>query len=427
MQTFATLESEVRSYSRAFPAVFVRAAGSELFDEEGRRYLDFFSGAGALNYGHNNPRLKQRIKDYLDADGVIHSLDMATGAKRDFLQRFQRTILEPRGLRYKVQFTGPTGTNAVEAAIKLARKATGRTNVVFFTNAFHGMTLGSLALTGNSAKRAGAGVPLAHAVPVPYEGYLGGREDSLRYLEAFLEDDSSGLDKPAAVILETVQAEGGVNVASVEWLRRLAELLRRHGILLIVDDIQTGCGRTGTFFSFEEAGLQPDLVTLSKSISGFGLPMALVLIRPELDLWAPGEHNGTFRGNNLAFITGAEALSYWEDDAFSRDILRKSDLARRRLEEIAARYPDIGAGVRGRGLILGLDVRSPELGPEVASGAFRRGLLIEAVGSRDNVLKLLPPLVISDAELLEGIGILEGSLAEALEMRALRESMAANV
>lgn len=426
MQIFAALESEVRTYSRAFPSVFARAVGSEVFDENGRRYIDFFSGAGALNYGHNNPRFKQRIKDYLDADGITHSLDMATEAKREFLQRFQRTILEPRGLSYKVQFAGPTGTNAVEAAIKLARKVTGRTTVVFFTNAFHGMTLGSLALTGNSTKRAGAGVPLAHAVPVPFEGYLGGQEDSLRYLEAFLEDASSGLDRPAAVILETIQAEGGVNVASIEWLRRLAELLRRHGIPLIVDDIQTGCGRTGTFFSFEHAGIQPDLVTLSKSISGFGLPMALVLIRPELDVWAPGEHNGTFRGNNLAFITGAEALSYWEDDTFSREVLRKSDLARQRLEEIAARYPEARASVRGRGLILGLDLHCLELGPEVAREAFRRGLLIEAVGPRDDVLKLLPPLVISDAELLEGIEILDDSLAEVLEARELPGPMAVN-
>jgi diaminobutyrate-2-oxoglutarate transaminase len=425
MQTFANLESEVRTYSRAFPTVFARAVGSELFDEDGRRYLDFFSGAGALNYGHGNPRFKRRIKDYLDADGVIHSLDMATTAKREFLQRFQRIILAPRGLRHKVQFAGPTGTNAVEAAIKLARKATGRTNVVFFTNAFHGMTLGSLAVTGNAAKRAGAGVPLTHAVPVPFEGYLGGgREDSLRYLEAFLEDSSSGLDRPAAVIVETIQAEGGVNVASAEWLRNLAALLRCHGILLIVDEIQTGCGRTGPFFSFEHAGIRPDLITLSKSISGFGLPMALVLIEPELDLWAPGEHNGTFRGNNMAFITGAEALSYWEDDALSRDVLRKSDLARRRLEEIAARYPELAANVRGRGLLLGLDLRSRGLADEVAQDAFRRGLLIEAVGSRDNVLKLLPPLVISDAELLEGIDILEDSVAGVLEAKGLCEPLA---
>jgi diaminobutyrate-2-oxoglutarate transaminase len=412
MEIFASLESEVRTYSRAFPTVFARATGSELFDEEGRRYLDFFSGAGTLNYGHNNPRLKRRLIEYLQADGITHSLDMATSAKRDFLQRFQRTILEPRGLRYKVQFVGPTGTNAIEAALKLARKVTKRTNIVFFTNAYHGMTLASLAVTGNASKRGGAGVPLTNAIPVPYDGYLGG-QDSLGYLEAFLDDPSSGLDKPAAILLETIQAEGGVNVAGTEWLQRLSALARRHGILLIADDVQVGCGRTGTFFSFEQAGIEPDLVCLSKSISGFGLPMALVLLRPELDQWKPGEHNGTFRGLNLAFITAAEALSYWEDDALTRDVLRKSELARRGLEEIAAGYPELEARVRGRGLILGLDLRIEGLADKVATEAFRRGLLIEAVGPRDNVLKLLPPLVITDAEIREGIEILESALAEA--------------
>lgn len=413
METFASLESEVRTYSRCFPAVFARAIGSELFDEEGRRYLDFFSGAGTLNYGHNNPRLKRRLIEYLQSDGITHSLDMATAAKRAFLERFQRTILEPRGLRYKVQFVGPTGTNAIEAALKLARKVTRRTNVVFFSNAYHGVTLASLAVTGNAAKRAGAGVPLAHTVPVPYEGYLGG-QDSLRYLEAFLDDPSSGFDRPAAIILETVQAEGGVNVASAEWLRRLAELARRHGILLVVDDVQVGCGRTGTFFSFETAGIEPDIVCLSKSISGFGLPMALVLLKPEIDQWKPGEHNGTFRGLNLAFVTATEALAYWEDGELGREVLRKSELARRGLEEIAARHPELEARVRGRGLILGLDLRPEGLGERVALEAFRRGLLIEAVGPRDNVLKLLPPLVITEAELLEGLDILESVLTETL-------------
>jgi diaminobutyrate-2-oxoglutarate transaminase len=415
MEIFSSLESEVRSYSRAFPTLFVRAVGSELFDEQGRRYLDFFSGAGTLNYGHNNPRLKRPLLDYLNADGIVHSLDMATGAKRAFLKGFQRIILEPRGLRYKVQFPGPTGTNAVEAALKLARKVTRRTNVLFFTNGYHGMTLGALAVTGNSSKRGGSGVPLTHAMPVPFEGYLGGQVDSLRYLEALLDDPSSGVDQPAAVILETVQAEGGVNVASSEWLQRLVGILRRHEILLIADDIQVGCGRTGTFFSFEPAGIEPDIVCLSKSISGFGLPMSLVLLKPELDVWAPGEHNGTFRGNNLAFVTGAEALSYWEDGDFGREVLRKSELARRRLEEIAACHPETHGKVRGRGLILGFELQPASLADAVSRTAFRRGLLIEAVGPRDNVLKLLPPLVISDAELLEGLDVLAGSLAEALE------------
>lgn len=413
MDIFDTLESEVRSYSRLFPVVFERALGSQLFDESGMRYIDFFSGAGTLNYGHNNPVLKERLIDYLRRDGITHSLDMATQAKRVLLDRFHRVILEPRGLQYKVQFPGPTGTNAVEASLKLARKVTGRSHVLYFHNAYHGMTLGSLAVTGNASKRRGAGVPLLHTTPVSFEGDLGER-DTIDHLRGLLENSSSGIDLPAAVIVETVQAEGGVRAASFGWLRRLAELLHRHGILLIVDDIQAGCGRTGTFFSFEPAGLVPDIVCLSKSISGFGLPMALVLLRPELDAWAPGEHNGTFRGNNLAFVTGAAALDYWQDGSFSSEILRKAGLIRQRLEEMTARHPQVCGPVRGRGLIQGLHLEPEGLGIEVAKAAFERGLIIETVGPKDEVLKILPPLVIEDEELRQGLEILEGALAGAV-------------
>ena len=413
MDIFSSLESEVRSYSRQFPAVFERAVGSRLYDESGREHIDFFSGAGTVNYGHNNPVFKELLIDYLRRDGITHALDMATTAKRDFLIRFERVILAPRGLRYKVQFTGPTGTNAVEAALKLARKVTGRSNVLYFQNAYHGMTLGALAVTGNASKRRGAGVPLLHTMPVPFEGDLGER-DTVEHLRGLLENPSSGVDRPAAVILETVQAEGGVRAASTAWLQRLAELLREHGILLIADDIQVGCGRTGTFFSFEAAGIVPDIVCLSKSISGFGLPMALVLIRPELDVWSPGEHNGTFRGNNLAFITAAAALDYWQDDSFTREIARKAELVRDRLAKLADRHPHLCGPLRGRGLIQGLHLRPEGLAEEVARAAFRRGLLIEAVGPKDEILKLLPPLVIEDAEIGKGLDILEGALEETL-------------
>lgn len=420
MNLFEVLESEVRCYSRLFPAVFEKAVGWQLRDENGCEYLDFFSGAGTVNYGHNNPLLKEKLIEYLGSDGITHSLDMSTSAKREFLRRFQETILEPRGLRYKIQFPGPTGTNAVEAALKLARKVTGRTNVLFFHNAYHGVTLGSLAVTGNAGKRKGAGVPLLHTTPVPFDGGLGSR-DTIEYLQELLENTSSGVDFPAAVILETIQAEGGVNVAGYPWLKRLAELLRRHGILLIVDDIQVGCGRTGTFFSFEPAGIEPDIVCLSKSISGYGLPMSLVLLKPELDVWSPGEHNGTFRGNNLAFVTGTAALSYWENDSFTREILRKSDLIQSGLQEIANRHPEAHPGVRGRGLIQGLYLGVPELGPQVAAAAFRRGLLIEAVGSKDDVLKILPPLVIDDAGLQKGLEIIEDSLVQVVTGLPARE------
>jgi len=423
MQTFERLESEVRGYIRSFPTVFEKAEGHTLIGEDGRRYIDFFAGAGVLNYGHNNPRLKRRLLDYVEGDGVVHTLDMASVAKRRFLERFEEVILEPRGMRYKVQFPGPTGTNSVEAALKLARKVTGRMNVVSFTDAFHGMTLGSLAATGNAAKRAGAGVPLVHTTSMPFDGYLGDGVDTLEMLAAYLADTSSGLDKPAAAIVETVQAEGGVNVARFEWLRGLAELLAEHEVLLIVDDIQVGCGRTGPFFSFEPAGIEPDIICLSKSLSGFGLPFAIDLIKPELDVWEPGEHNGTFRGHNPAFVTATEALSYWEDDRLSAEVEQKAALALGRLEEIAADHPDAALDVRGRGLIQGLVFPDPETADRVSEESFRRGLIIETAGPRGEVLKLLPPLTITEEALREGLDIIEASVAAVYTSRR-EEAMA---
>lgn len=426
MDTFERLESAVRSYCRSFPVVFTSASGATLVDEEGREYIDLFAGAGALNYGHNPPRMKQAIVDYLRGDGVLHSLDMATAAKRRFLERFEEVILRPRGLDYRVQFPGPTGTNAVEAALKLARKATGRQSVACFANGYHGMTLGALAVTGNASKRRGAGVPLHHALSLPFDGDLGAGVDSLDYFEQLLDNPGSGVDLPAAVIVETVQAEGGVKAAGAAWLRRLERIARARGILLIVDDIQVGCGRTGRFFSFEEAGIYPDLVCLSKSIGGAGLPLALVLIRPGLDVWAPGEHNGTFRGNNLAFVTATEALSYWEDDGLSREVARKAARVRDRLGEMAARHPGARAHVRGRGLIQGLFCARPGLAEEISREAFARGLVVETAGPRDEVLKILPPLTISDVQLEQALDIIEDSLSAALGVRA-GEALVASV
>jgi diaminobutyrate-2-oxoglutarate transaminase len=408
MSIFDRLESEVRGYCRSWPAVFASSEGAELTDESGRIYLDFFAGAGVLNYGHNHPRLQRAAAEYLLGGGVVHSLDMMTVAKRRFLETFERVILEPRRLDYKVQFPGPTGTNAVESALKLARKVTGRSNVAAFTNAFHGMTLGSLACTGNQGKRAGAGIPLSHATRLPFCGSMSDDGDTLEYFEFLLENGSSGVETPAAVIVETIQAEGGVKVGSIEWLRRLRRLTSEHEILLIVDDIQVGCGRTGPFFSFEPAGIVPDIVCLSKSLSGLGFPLAVVLMRPDLDVWEPGEHNGTFRGFNPAFVTATEALeTFWTDSALSFEVARKSHLAHQRLESIAAEHPGCGE-LRGRGLILGLECK-PGLAGKVAREAFGRGLIIETAGPEDEVLKLLPPLTISDDELAVGLDIIADS------------------
>jgi diaminobutyrate-2-oxoglutarate transaminase len=412
LESFEEWESEVRSYIRSFPTVFDRARGSHLMGEDDDDvYIDFFAGAGTLNYGHNNPLLKQALLDYIGRDGIVHGLDMATRAKREFIDAFANLILIPRGLRYKLHFTGPTGANASEAAIKVARQATGRTNVIAFSHGYHGLSLGALAVTASRKFRTNAAMPLGGATFAPFEGYLGPDVDTISILEKMLDDPSSGVDQPAAVIVETIQGEGGVNAASVGWLRRLAELVAERKIPLIVDDIQAGCGRSGDFFSFEESGIVPDVVVLSKSISGYGLPMSLVLIKPELDVWEPGGHTGTFRGNNLAFVGATAALkTYWADDAFSRDVKRKGELLHGRLAEIVARHPG-ELEWRGRGLMQGVaSLIDPDFASRVSRDAFEHGLVIEGAGSYNEVVKFLPPLTTDDETLLAGVDIVEAAI-----------------
>ncbi len=417
-QLLERMESEVRTYSRSFPVVFTKALNARLTDEQGREYIDFLAGAGTLNYGHNNPYVKQALLDYLASDGIVHGLDFWTAAKRDYLETLEVLILKPRGLDYKVQFPGPTGTNAVEAAIRLARVAKGRHNIVTFTNGFHGVTMGALATTGNRKFReATGGIPTQGASFLPFDGYMGEHTDTLDYFEKLLGDKSGGLDVPAAVIIETVQGEGGINVAGLEWLKRLESICHAHDILLIADDIQAGCGRTGKFFSFEHAGIVPDIVTNSKSLSGFGLPFAHVLMRPELDKWKPGQYNGTFRGFNLAFTTAAATIrKYWSDDTFERDVQRKGRVVADRFQKIAAWISEQGieASERGRGLMRGIDVGSGEVADKITRKAFENGLVIETSGQDGEVVKCLCPLTITDEDLLEGLDILETSVKQAL-------------
>ncbi|MET7510348.1 diaminobutyrate--2-oxoglutarate transaminase [Streptomyces albidoflavus] len=414
LSVFETLESEVRSYCRSWPAVFDRAQGSYLYDEDGHTYLDFFAGAGALNYGHNNPVLKRALIDYIERDGITHGLDMGTTAKRAFLETFQNVLLRPRDLPYKVMFPGPTGTNAVESALKLARKVKGRESIVSFTNAFHGMSLGSLAVTGNAFKRAGAGIPLVHGTPMPFDNYFDGTVQDFLWFERLLEDQGSGLNTPAAVIVETIQGEGGINVARPEWLRALADLCKRRDMLLIVDDIQMGCGRTGPFFSFEEAGITPDIVTLSKSIGGYGLPMSLCLFKPELDIWEPGEHNGTFRGNNPAFVTAAAALdAYWSDGQMEKQTLARGEQVEQALTAILDEHGgEAIVSIRGRGLVWGMEFADKSRAGAVSKRAFELGLLVETSGPESEVVKLLPPLTVSPDELDEGLRILARAVRE---------------
>lgn len=410
---FDRLESNVRGYCRSFPTTFATSNNATLIDADGNEFIDFLAGAGTLNYGHNNEHLKQPMLDYLESDGVLHGLDMHTEAKEEFLETFERRVLWPLELDYKVQFTGPTGTNAVEAAFKLARKVTGRTNIVSFTNGFHGVSLGSVAATANSHFRDASGVPLNNVTFMPYAGYLGDDVDTLALFETMLADSSSGLDKPAAVVVETIQGEGGINAASFEWLQRLETICQTNDILLIVDDIQAGCGRTGTFFSFERAGIVPDMVTLSKSLSAYGLPMSVVLMKSELDQWKPGEHNGTFRGNNLAFVTVTAALEhYWKTSAFTDEIDRKTRVVSDRFNEIAERFSDdVSLEPKGRGMMRGLACREqPELADKVVAESFQRGLVIESSGTDSHVLKFLGPLTIEDDDLERGLDIVEDAM-----------------
>jgi diaminobutyrate-2-oxoglutarate transaminase len=415
VETFDRLESAVRSYCRTFPTVFHTAKNARQVDVHGRSYVDFFAGAGVLNFGHNNERLKRALIAFLESDGVAHSLDMATEAKRVFLERFEEVILRPRALDYKLQFTGPTGANAVEAALKLARKVTGRRTVVAFTDGFHGMTLGALACTGNGYHRNAAGVPLPDVLRVPFDGYLGPESDTLEPLRRQLADPSSGITPPAAFIVETIQAEGGVNVARPEWLRAVQALAREHGALLIVDDIQVGIGRTGWYFSFEDMGLEPDVVVLAKGIGGYGLPLAMLLVAPARDQWAPGEHTGTFRGQGLSFVAGAEALSYFEDETLLRAVRSKGAHTDERLRGLAARHADRGLQVRSKGMIHGLDLRDGIVASRVSKEAFERGLIIATCGPGGRVLKVIAPLTIEQADLDEGLDILEGAVAAALK------------
>ena len=414
---FLRRESRVRSYCRHYDAVFDTARGSLIWDTEGREYLDFLAGAGSLNYGHNDPDMAAALIAHIQLGGIAHGLDLHTRPKQAFLETFEEVILAPRGLPYRVQFTGPTGANAVEAGLKLARTVTGRRNVIAFTNAFHGVSQGALAATGNGQQRMGSTLSLPDVTRLPYDGYLGGL-DTAELLDHLLTDPSSGVDAPAAILLETVQGEGGLNVASGTWLRRVAAIARSCGALLVVDDIQAGCGRTGTFFSFEGSGVVPDLVTLSKSISGFGLPMALLLISPEWDLWRPGEHNGTFRGNAHAFVTGRVALQkFWAEGRLEREMTRSIALLADRLERIANHVP--GARTKGRGMFQGLDVGTADTAAEICRRSARAGLLIETAGPNDEVIKVMAPLTTPESLLNRGLDILEESVAARLPAAAL--------
>ncbi len=411
IEIFEKWESDIRGYCRAYPTVFKSAYGARQVDENDKEYIDFFAGAGVLNFGHNNEKMKKAVINYIENNGITHSLDMYTAAKRDFIDAFVNTIMKPRGMQHKLQFMGPTGTNSVEAALKIARRVTGRKTVVAFSHGFHGMTLGALACTANDYFRNAAGVTLDNVHRLPFESY-DYEGASLKILREHLSDPSSGLLPPAAFIVEPIQAEGGVNIASKEWLQELQQLAKDFGSLFILDDIQAGCGRTGSYFSFDGMDLDPDVICLAKGLGGFGTPIAMNMIKPEHDkYWSPGEHTGTFRGQNISFIAGREGIRYFENDDLMQDVKRKGKIIKERLDKIGEH---LSLDVRGKGMMQALDVVDGAKAKEISRTCFDNGMLFGPCGSGGRVLKLIPPLTINDDDLNEGLDILEEAIMKVM-------------
>lgn len=414
INSFTMYESNVRSYCRHFPKVFTDAKGSVITAEDGTKYIDFFCGAGAVNYGHNNPFIKQSVVDYLMTDGIIHALDMYTTTKREFIDTIENKIIKPKGLNYKIQFCGPTGTNGVEAALKLARKVKGRKNIFAFMGCFHGMTLGALSLTSEMYARNGAGASLNDVTHIP-SPYMFDNFDVIEYMQTLIDDDHSATEKPAALIMETVQAEGGIRVFDESFLRDVRAFCDRNDILLIIDDIQVGCCRTGSFFSFESAGIIPDIVILSKSIGGIGMPLSIVLMKEQLDIWKPGEHNGTFRGNQLSFVAGKAAIDWLIENDVEAETKRKGVIVR---DFITSKILPLDSRLelRGIGLIWGIDFAKidPQLTEQVIDKCFENGLICECAGRKGSVLKIMPPLVIEDDLLNQGLEVLWNSIKSVL-------------
>lgn len=417
MSVFEQHESAIRAYCRVYPVVFEKAFNARQTDENGNEYIDFFAGAGVLNFGHNNPRMTEAVVDYIQSNGVLHSLDMHTTAKRDFMTHFVSTVLEPRNMPHRLQFMGPTGTNAVEAAMKLARRATGRQDIAAFSHGFHGMTLGALSATANQVFRNAAGVPLNHVQHYAFGCTLGRDEASLERLRALYQDSSSGVMPPAAFLVETIQAEGGVRVADKNWIEDLGRLAKEVGALLIIDDIQVGVGRTGSFFSFDDLDIDPDIICLAKGIGGLGTPLALNLVKPEIDdLWAPGEHTGTFRGQNISFVAGDVALSYFDDDALMKTVKTNSQTLFAALEPLAERHEAVH--ITGKGMIAGVDMTEGSRAKAIVSQCFEKGLLVSACGTGGRVVKVIPPLTISEADLQQGLKTLTEVVENVMKIEA---------
>ena len=421
----AQRESAARTYARSLPIVPVRARGLTIEGADGRRYLDCLSGAGTLALGHNHPVVLEAIRGVLDSGAPLHVLDLATPVKDAFTTELFATLPPAFAKNARVQFCGPAGTDAVEAALKLVRTATGRSGLLAFTGAYHGMTAGALAVSGGAQDVQVTRLPFPHDYRCPFGvGGERGAEIAARWTESLLDDPKGGVPTPAGMILEPVQGEGGVIPAPDVWLRAMREITAARSIPLIADEVQTGVGRTGTFWAVEHSGITPDVMVLSKAIGG-SLPLAVIVYHADLDSWGPGAHAGTFRGNQLAMAAGAATLAYVRENALAD---RAGLLGARmlgQLQGLAANHPCVG-DVRGRGLMIGVELVDPEAGagrpapppdPALATAVQReclsRGLIVELGGRHSAVVRLLPPLTITDEQAVAVLDRFADALAAA--------------
>lgn len=428
----AQFESRVLSYPRKLPFAIQSASGVWITDVEGNKYIDCLSGAGTLALGHNHPVVTKSIKQLLDSNLPMHTLDITTPLKDKFSE-FMYTLLATNCDEYCLQFCGPTGADAVEAAIKLAKQVTGRSGIVSFSGGYHGMTHGALAVTGNLAPKKGIEGLMSPVQFLPYPnayrcafGLSSEQSVSahITYFENFLKDVESGVVKPAAVILEVIQGEGGVNPAPIEWLKQVRRVTKELDILLIIDEVQTGFCRTGRWFAYQYADIDPDMIVMSKAIGG-GLPLAVLGIKKQYDAWQAGNHSGTFRGNQLAMATGLATLKYLKENDMATYVTEIGAWFMSELKTLQQRYSRIGH-IRGRGLMIGMEVIDPSLprqtdgshpadsamAASIQQACFKHGLIIEKGGRDGTVLRLLPPLNVTKDELRQVLEKLDRALQD---------------
>lgn len=425
------VESNARTYARTINVKVTKALGSEMYDAEGNCYIDCLAGAGTLATGHNHPVIVERLKEYLDSGNILHGLDLLTNAKRIFTEKVIKILPANMQTDSKIQFCGPSGADATEAAIKLFKTATGRSSVFSFHGGYHGMTSGALALTGNLAIKEPVAslMPDVHFFPYPYDyrspyGVKGESliDVSLHHIRNTLADPESGITKPAAMILEAIQGEGGCVVAPTRWLKGIRDICTEFDIPLILDEIQAGFGRTGKMFAFEHAEIKPDAILISKAVGG-GLPMSLVVYNEKYDKWQPGAHTGTFRGNQLGMVSGSATIDLFSEENLLAEAKRKGEWLLHSLEQLKSKYPVIG-DVRGKGLMVGIEIINPDkpkdlngnpqadgvLADNIKKECFCNGLIIETGGRHGAVLRLLPALTISDQQLEVVVSKLEQSI-----------------